>query len=48
MILNNFSGLVVIDEAYINFSKQKSFIQELPDTAIKKAVQQMPPSSTPQ
>lgn len=29
MVLNNFSGLVVIDEAYINFSKQKSFIQEL-------------------
>ncbi|MBL7739374.1 MAG: histidinol-phosphate transaminase [Chitinophagaceae bacterium] len=30
-ILNNFSGLVVIDEAYINFSRHKSFIQELPD-----------------
>lgn len=30
-ILNNFSGLVVIDEAYINFAKQKSFIQELKD-----------------
>jgi histidinol-phosphate aminotransferase len=29
MVLNNFNGLVVIDEAYINFSKQKSFIQEL-------------------
>lgn len=29
MVLNNFSGLVVIDEAYINFSRQKSFIQEL-------------------
>jgi histidinol-phosphate aminotransferase len=29
MVLNNFSGLVVIDEAYINFAKQKSFIQEL-------------------
>lgn len=28
-ILNNFKGLVVIDEAYINFSKQKSFVQEL-------------------
>lgn len=28
-ILNNFEGLVVIDEAYINFSRQKSFIQEL-------------------
>ena len=30
-ILNNFDGLVVIDEAYINFSRQKSFIQELND-----------------
>ena len=29
MILNNFDGLVVIDEAYINFSRQQSFIQEL-------------------
>ncbi|MBG9377315.1 histidinol-phosphate transaminase [Panacibacter sp. DH6] len=29
MLLNNFDGLVVVDEAYINFSKQKSFIQEL-------------------
>ncbi len=28
-ILNNFKGIVVIDEAYINFSKQKSFVQEL-------------------
>jgi len=28
-VLNNFNGLVVIDEAYINFSRQKSFIQEL-------------------
>ena len=28
-ILVNFNGLVVIDEAYINYSKQKSFIQEL-------------------
>lgn len=28
-ILVNFSGLVVIDEAYINFSRQKTFIQEL-------------------
>ncbi|MBI3500667.1 MAG: histidinol-phosphate transaminase [Bacteroidetes bacterium] len=28
-ILNNFSGIVVIDEAYINFSKQKSFTLEL-------------------
>lgn len=30
-ILNNFNGIVVIDEAYINFAKQKSFIQELND-----------------
>ncbi|MCW3080865.1 histidinol-phosphate transaminase [Segetibacter sp.] len=30
-VLNNFSGLVVVDEAYINFSRQKSFIQELKD-----------------
>lgn len=29
MLLNNFDGLVVIDEAYINFSKQKSLVQEL-------------------
>jgi histidinol-phosphate aminotransferase len=28
-ILNNFDGLVVIDEAYINFSRNQSFIQEL-------------------
>lgn len=28
-ILTNFKGLVVIDEAYINFARQKSFIQEL-------------------
>lgn len=28
-LLNNFSGIVIIDEAYINYSKQKSFIQEL-------------------
>jgi histidinol-phosphate aminotransferase len=31
LLLNNFPGLVVIDEAYINFSRQKSFIQELPE-----------------
>lgn len=30
-ILNHFNGLVVIDEAYINFSKQKSFAQSLID-----------------
>lgn len=29
MIMNNFDGLVVIDEAYINFSKQRSFLQDL-------------------
>lgn len=28
-ILVNFKGIVVIDEAYINFSKQRSFTQEL-------------------
>jgi histidinol-phosphate aminotransferase len=32
-ILANFKGLVVIDEAYINFAKQKSFIQELTEYA---------------
>jgi histidinol-phosphate aminotransferase len=30
-ILNNYYGLVVIDEAYINFSRHKSFISELAD-----------------
>ncbi|GGA91328.1 histidinol-phosphate transaminase [Puia dinghuensis] len=29
IVLNNFPGLVIIDEAYINFSRHKSFIQEL-------------------
>lgn len=29
IILNNFPGLVVLDEAYINFSKQRSFMPEL-------------------
>ncbi len=29
ILLNNFPGIVIIDEAYINFSKQKTFIQEL-------------------
>jgi histidinol-phosphate aminotransferase len=28
-VLNNYWGIVVIDEAYINFAKSKSFIQEL-------------------
>lgn len=32
-ILTNFSGLVVIDEAYINYSRQKTFIQELTEYA---------------
>lgn len=31
MILNNFDGLVVVDEAYINFSKQKSLLSDLND-----------------
>ena len=29
VLLNNFPGIVIIDEAYINYSKQKTFIQEL-------------------
>lgn len=29
MLLNNFPGIIIIDEAYINFSRQKTFIQEL-------------------
>ncbi|MEO5650672.1 MAG: histidinol-phosphate transaminase [Ginsengibacter sp.] len=29
ILLNNFTGLIIIDEAYINFSRQKTFIQEL-------------------
>ena len=29
IILNNFDGIVVIDEAYINYAKQKTFIAEL-------------------
>lgn len=31
VLLNNFDGLVVIDEAYINFSKQRTFSMELQD-----------------
>lgn len=31
MVLNNFPGLVVIDEAYINFSRHRSFTLELED-----------------
>ena len=30
-ILNNFEGIVVVDEAYINFSRHKSLLQELPE-----------------
>ncbi|MFT3936128.1 MAG: histidinol-phosphate transaminase [Chitinophagaceae bacterium] len=30
-VLNNFDGLVVIDEAYINFSRHRSFIPSLQD-----------------
>ncbi len=30
-ILNNFGGIVVIDEAYINYSRQRSFIPDLID-----------------
>lgn len=29
ILLNNFDGIVVIDEAYINFSRQRSFVPEL-------------------
>jgi len=29
ILLNNFPGIIIIDEAYINYSKQKTFIQEL-------------------
>ncbi|MES2893053.1 MAG: histidinol-phosphate transaminase [Bacteroidota bacterium] len=28
-LLNNFPGVILIDEAYINYSRQKTFIQEL-------------------
>ncbi|MGZ3952907.1 MAG: histidinol-phosphate transaminase, partial [Flavisolibacter sp.] len=31
MVLNNFDGLVVIDEAYINYSRSRSFVTELKD-----------------
>jgi histidinol-phosphate aminotransferase len=31
MVLNNFDGLVVVDEAYINYSRQRSFIPALKD-----------------
>ena len=29
LLLNNFNGVLVVDEAYINFARQKTFIQEL-------------------
>ena len=29
MLLNSFPGIIIIDEAYINYSQQKTFIQEL-------------------
>ena len=32
-LLTNFNGLVVVDEAYINYSRQKTFIQELTEYA---------------
>jgi histidinol-phosphate aminotransferase len=32
-LLAHFSGIVVVDEAYINFSRQKTFIQELTEYA---------------
>ncbi|TCJ19333.1 histidinol-phosphate transaminase [Flaviaesturariibacter flavus] len=31
VILNNFDGLVVVDEAYINYSRNRSFLSELKD-----------------
>lgn len=31
ILLNNYFGIVVVDEAYINFSRQKSFVLELED-----------------
>ncbi len=31
IVLNNFDGIVVIDEAYINYAKQKTFAQQLTD-----------------
>ncbi|MBC7744761.1 MAG: histidinol-phosphate transaminase [Flavobacterium sp.] len=32
-LLANFNGIVVVDEAYINYSRQKTFIQELTEFA---------------
>jgi histidinol-phosphate aminotransferase len=31
ILLNNYFGLVVLDEAYINFSRQRSYVSELED-----------------
>ncbi len=31
MVLNNFDGIVIVDEAYINYSRQRSFISHLKD-----------------
>lgn len=31
MVLNNFEGLVILDEAYINYSRHRSFIADLKD-----------------
>ena len=31
ILLNNFEGIVVVDEAYINYSRSRSFISELKD-----------------
>lgn len=31
MVLNNFDGIVVVDEAYINYSRRHSFLSELKD-----------------
>ena len=31
IVLNNFEGIVVVDEAYINYSRHRSFISELKD-----------------
>jgi histidinol-phosphate aminotransferase len=31
MVLNNFDGIVVLDEAYINYSRHRSFLAELKD-----------------
>ncbi|MBC6492295.1 histidinol-phosphate transaminase [Flavihumibacter stibioxidans] len=31
LLLNNYFGIVVMDEAYVNFSRQRSYVQELED-----------------